>query len=136
MLEQPSLPLDPSSESRQISIRADHAMTGHHDGDGIATVRRTHRTHGLRRADAQGNRCVRRHLTERNLSQRSPHAFLELRPSRRERQAEACLPPPEVFRELSARGGEYLRRVSLGAAATLLDATPRGNLRLRGTMPM
>src|SRR5690242_2631862 len=80
VLEQPALPLHPAAKARQVAIRADDAVTGHDDGDGVLPVRGTDGAGAVGRADPTGQLAIRERGAEGDLGQRPPDLDLKRRP--------------------------------------------------------
>jgi hypothetical protein len=77
MREQPLLAVETTAVPGQRSIRADHPMAGHQDGNGIASVRESHRPRCIRIADMFRELTVAPRFSVGNLGERVPDALLE-----------------------------------------------------------
>src|SRR5437879_4079638 len=74
-----ALAVDATAVAGEAAIAPDHTVARHHDGQGVATVRLTHRTHCVRPTDGARDVAVARGRTVRNRAQRFPHRELERR---------------------------------------------------------
>src|SRR3546814_17380169 len=89
--------------SGQRTVGADHAVAGEHDRDWIASVRRAHRSHRLRLADAARDVAVAPGLPVGNLRQRPPDLALERRADRLQRQVGRLQRPGDIGHQLRTR---------------------------------
>src|SRR3546814_17020174 len=74
-----------AAEAGQRAVGADHTMAGNDDRDRVASVRRAHRAHRLRLADAARDVAVAPGLPVGNLRQRRPDLALARRADRLQR---------------------------------------------------
>ena len=81
MLEQPALARQASAVSREGAVRADHAMAGHDDADGIERVGARNRANGIGDTQALCQRPVAHNLPRHDPTQFRPDFALELRPA-------------------------------------------------------
>ena len=77
-VQQLLLDREAAAETRQRTIRADDAMAGNDDGNGIADIRQAHRARGFRVAEIRGQPAVRRGLAVGNVQQAFPDPALEI----------------------------------------------------------
>ena len=87
-VQQLLLDREAAAEARQRTIRADDAMAGNDDGNGIAAIREAHRARGFRVAEIRGQPAVRRGLAVGNVQQAFPDPALEIGAARIQRQVE------------------------------------------------
>src|SRR5439155_25593976 len=79
VMEQPFLPMKAAAVACEPSVRADHAMAGEHQGDGVGAVGRTDRAHGGRTSDCARKIGVGPGSSGGDLAQLEPHVALEVR---------------------------------------------------------
>ena len=106
--QQPALAVQAPAVARERPIRADHPVTGHDDGDGIAVVGETHRARRARIADPPRELAVAPGFAERDFLQFLPHPALKGGAPELQGQLETAARTREVFREL--QGGDPQRR--------------------------
>src|SRR6185436_8175627 len=87
--QQPLLPRDSTAVARERAVRADDAVAGDDQRDGVRPIRGADRAHRVRPADLLRDVRVRAGLSELDAEQRVPHRALELGTARLERQVEA-----------------------------------------------
>src|SRR5580700_10117260 len=120
-VEQEALPGEASAEPHQLTRSADHAVTGHNDGDRVAPVGGTNRAHGTRRSHFARQLAIATRLTVRNAAQQAPHALLEARTDQFEGQIENMKLTGEIQTKLSQRLKHQSRCAILDAAPAEFD---------------
>src|SRR5690606_17363489 len=126
-----------TAETGERATRADDAMAGNHDGNGIAAVGEAHGARGIGIAERGGQRAVGGRLAVFDAAQALPDAALELRAAGIERQVELRARAGEIFLELFTgpvdewRGPALEWRAALGGIAPMLEPDGR-ECRLRG----
>jgi len=101
-----ALSVHPAGVAGQHACRTDHAVTGHHDGERIASYGRTHGPCGGRPADPLRKLLVADRLAVGDPLEFLPHQLLEHGPSHASSQVERGQLAREVRVELGARLGE------------------------------
>ena len=77
MAEQPTLAVEAAAKTGERVIGADHAMTGHNDGDRIGAIGKADGADRLRPPDLGGQCAIAQRLADRNGAQRRPDFALE-----------------------------------------------------------
>src|SRR5438132_1704865 len=103
VIEQPLFYRKPAAEAGQRTVRADDAMAGEDDADGIGPVRGAERARRGRNAERRCLPAVAGRGAEWNIGQRPPCRELEARSLQVERNVEARAGAGEVFVELGGR---------------------------------
>lgn len=109
--QQCALALQPPGVADDRAVRADHAVTGHDDGEGVAPVRQAHRPRRIGLPQLPGQCAVGDRRAVGDGAQGVPDARLERRPYGGQRQVEGGPRAAEVFAELPAGLGEGCRGV-------------------------
>ena len=80
MVQQPPLARKAAAEPGERPIRADHAMTRHHDGNRICPISSADRAAGTLAAEIRGELPVTYRSPRRNRTERGPHFTLKRGP--------------------------------------------------------
>src|SRR6185295_409578 len=108
VLQQPPFAIDAAAESREISVRADHAMTRHDDRNRVLAVGRANGARIPGVAELARELPVAGRAAVGDLAQQGPYAALELGSVSIERQIEADSGALEILRQLLRRPLENL----------------------------
>src|SRR4051794_38983731 len=106
-LKQIFLHIKAAAEAAQLTVRRNHAMTGHDDRDRVAAVRRANGSYCPRLPDALRDTRVAARLSVRNRFELAPDAPLELGAFGRERDLELAQFATEIGAKLSHGLGHH-----------------------------
>src|SRR2546426_10442660 len=100
VLEQPALAVQAAAEAGQLAARADHAVAGDDDRDGVLAVGRTDRARGADVAEATSQLAVAHRRAVGDGAQGAPDAPLKRRTRRVQGKVERGTGLGEVLRQL------------------------------------
>src|SRR2546426_4624735 len=109
VLQQPTLAVQAAAEAGQLAARADHAVAGDDDRDGVLAVRCPDRTRRSDVAQAARQLAVAHGRAVGDGAEGVPHLALEIGPRGVEGQFERRARAGEVLAQLLAGKSEYVR---------------------------